>query len=82
MKVPGAAWLEWRTEPAGPGQTRLIHRAIFVPRGLLGRLYWYAVVPFHAAIFARLAAALVARAEGGPERPPAPRVAPAGSDQP
>ncbi len=57
MKLPGEAWLEWRIEPLGSGEVgaRVLQRAIFVPRGLFGRLYWYVVAPFHRLIFARLA---------------------------
>lgn len=57
MKLPGEAWLEWRMEPHGTGTT-LHQRAIFYPRGLLGRLYWYVLVPFHGVIFARLCSGL------------------------
>ena len=31
--------------------TRLRQRATFVPRGLLGHLYWWAVAPFHGVVF-------------------------------
>jgi hypothetical protein len=54
MRPPGEAWLEWRVEPGDDGGSVLHQRALFHPRGLLGRLYWYALVPFHALIFARL----------------------------
>jgi uncharacterized protein YbjT (DUF2867 family) len=54
MRLPGHAWLEWRIDPTGDG-SRLTQRAIFAPRGLTGRAYWYALVPFHDLIFARLA---------------------------
>lgn len=64
MRVPGEAWLEWRVEPAAEG-AELTQRAIFVPRGLFGRLYWFVMAPFHRLIFARLALAIVERA-----RPP------------
>lgn len=50
MKLPGDAWIEWRTTPNGAG-THLVQRARYVPRGIFGRLYWWAVVPFHVAIF-------------------------------
>ena len=57
MKVPGSAWLEWQLEPDGdpsnPG-TRVRQRAIMYPRGIVGRLYWWSLVPFHAVIFRRL----------------------------
>ena len=52
MRVPGDAWLEWRTvaTPDGSG-TVVTQRAQFVPRGVLGRAYWWVLVPFHAMIF-------------------------------
>ncbi len=46
MKLPGEAWLEFKIED----QT-LIQTATFRPLGISGRLYWYAVLPFHAFIF-------------------------------
>lgn len=51
MRAPGGAWLEWRVEPLGPERCRLHQRAVFFPRGLAGRLYWYSLVPFHGIIF-------------------------------
>jgi uncharacterized protein YbjT (DUF2867 family) len=51
MRLPGDAWLEWVTEPLDDGRTRLTQRARFVPRGILGRAYWWAMWPFHLAIF-------------------------------
>ncbi len=50
MRLPGDAWLEWRTEPAGD-RTRVTQRAQFVPRGIFGRMYWWALVPFHSVLF-------------------------------
>ena len=46
MKLPGEAWLEFQVE----GDT-LHQTATFRPRGLFGRLYWYAVYPLHGFIF-------------------------------
>jgi uncharacterized protein YbjT (DUF2867 family) len=51
MKLPGEATLEFRIEEIAPGQTMLKQIAHFLPRGLLGLLYWYAVTPFHNFIF-------------------------------
>jgi uncharacterized protein YbjT (DUF2867 family) len=53
MRLPGDAWLEWRTAPSSdrPGCTVVTQRARFVPRGILGRAYWWMLVPFHQAIF-------------------------------
>jgi uncharacterized protein YbjT (DUF2867 family) len=57
MKVPGEAWLEWTMDPENGG-TRLVQKARFHPRGVWGRTYWYAMLPFHHLIFQRLALAL------------------------
>jgi uncharacterized protein YbjT (DUF2867 family) len=46
MKLPGEAWLEFKVENNYLHQT-----ATFRPKGLLGRLYWYSVLPFHSIIF-------------------------------
>jgi len=50
MKLPGDAWLQFRIchEPDGNYLEQL---AVFRPDGLSGRLYWYAMVPFHFVIF-------------------------------
>lgn len=51
MKLPGEALLEFRVEPQSPGRCILHQVAMFQPRGLLGLLYWYAVVPLHHIVF-------------------------------
>ncbi|PLX84025.1 MAG: DUF2867 domain-containing protein [Desulfuromonas sp.] len=51
MKVPGEAVLEFRLREISPGQTELLQIARFLPRGLLGLVYWWAVYPFHNLIF-------------------------------
>jgi uncharacterized protein YbjT (DUF2867 family) len=62
MRVPGRAWLELRASPDGEG-SRYGQRAVFFPRGLSGRLYWLAVLPFHGFIFAGMANRITAAAE-------------------
>lgn len=47
MKLPGEAWLEFKIDK----DNVFIQTATFRPLGLSGRLYWYAVLPFHAFIF-------------------------------
>lgn len=48
MKLPGEAWLEFRIDAGN-----VLHQtATFRPRGLWGRIYWYALVPIHHIIFA------------------------------
>ena len=54
MLLPGTAWLEWHIEPTPTG-SRLTQRAVFHPRGLFGRAYWYSLLPFHGLIFGRMA---------------------------
>lgn len=50
MKLPGEAWLEFRVEDGYLWQI-----ATFRPKGLWGRLYWYAVLPLHEIVFRGLA---------------------------
>lgn len=53
MKVPGRAWLEFEVEQNQQGS--ILHQtAIFDPLGIAGRLYWYALLPFHWLIFERM----------------------------
>ena len=47
MKLPGEAWLEFKIDE----HQILTQTATFRPLGLLGRLYWYVVLPFHGLIF-------------------------------
>lgn len=89
MRLPGEAWLEWRIEPhdeSDPSAGCTLHqRALFHPKGLWGRLYWYSVLPFHALIFGRLCHALADAAAAAPpvsvdaplRHQPRPRSAPA-----
>jgi hypothetical protein len=52
MKLPGTAQLEFRMDPIErDSTTRLTMTARFRPKGLLGILYWYAVVPLHNIVF-------------------------------
>lgn len=62
MKVPGLAWLEMRASADATG-SRYDQRAVFFPRGLAGRLYWLAVLPFHGFIFAGMAQRITQTAE-------------------
>lgn len=62
MKVPGDAWLEWRVDEVD-GATQLRQIARFHPRGVVGRLYWWLLLPIHKVMWKRLAERLVAAAE-------------------
>lgn len=67
MKLRGEAWLVLEVEPCNEGTTRprsqYRQRAIYEPDGLLGRLYWWGVYPFHAVIFPVMAKNILKRAQ-------------------
>jgi uncharacterized protein YbjT (DUF2867 family) len=50
MRLPGEAWLEFTVDERD-GKTVLKQRALFIPRGLAGHLYWWSVSPFHNIVF-------------------------------
>jgi hypothetical protein len=57
MKVGGKAWLEFMIE----GNT-LVQTAYHYPNGLMGRLYWYCMLPFHAFIFPDMIRSIIRQA--------------------
>lgn len=58
MKVPGEAWLELAVDD----KTKyFVQKATFRPNGLLGRLYWYFLLPIHKIIFNGMANKIVTR---------------------
>ena len=57
MHIPGKAWLEFLVS----GE-QLSVTAFFLPAGLLGRFYWYALLPVHSVLFRRMAKNIVADA--------------------
>jgi uncharacterized protein YbjT (DUF2867 family) len=50
MVMPGDGWLQYELVPDGDG-TIVRQTATFDPKGILGRLYWYSVLPFHHFVF-------------------------------
>ena len=52
LKLPGHGWLEFEVTPLDDGTRSIIRQtAIFDPRGLMGRAYWYAILPIHNLMF-------------------------------
>ena len=50
MKLPGEAWLEFAIVN-NENRSILKQTATFRPKGIMGRNYWYAMLPFHYFIF-------------------------------
>ena len=58
MKLPGEAWLEFKIK-----DNKLIQSAYFYPKGVLGRLYWYALVPLHYFVFNNMIKSIIKKAK-------------------
>jgi len=58
MKMPGEAWLEFQILKKD-NKNYLKQTATFRPKGLLGRLYWYSLLPFHLLIFKNMAKRII-----------------------
>lgn len=65
MKLPGRAWLEFEVLRDGTGSV-IQQTATFDPKGLLGRAYWYAVLPLHHFVFGGMLQGIAQK--GGAER--------------
>jgi len=76
MRLPGLAWLDLSVETGAEAKSAgrldedvaddavVFHqRALFHPQGLPGRLYWIAIVPFHAVVFGGMQRNVAATAE-------------------
>jgi hypothetical protein len=74
MRLPGKAVLAFHLEPLDEHRTELRQVARFLPCGLLGILYWYAVYPLHHYVFNGLLRGIGSAAgkeiTDGPERIP------------
>jgi uncharacterized protein YbjT (DUF2867 family) len=64
MRLPGEAWLEFRVIEGENGRASLVQKAVFRPKGLWGRGYWYCLLPLHTLIFRGMARALAGRMLG------------------
>jgi uncharacterized protein YbjT (DUF2867 family) len=58
MKLPGIAELEISVTPLPIGGCVVVQTARFRPSGILGRLYWWALLPMHLIIFRGMASRL------------------------
>jgi hypothetical protein len=51
MKMPGEGLMEIRITPLDNNRTEVQLFSRFLPRGLPGILYWYALYPFHQNVY-------------------------------
>jgi uncharacterized protein YbjT (DUF2867 family) len=63
MRLPGLAWLEFHVEHDAGGGAVLRQRATFVPHGLAGHLYWWAIAVFHGVVFGGMLRGITRAAE-------------------
>jgi len=70
--LPGMASLEFRLTPQPDGSTKVQQIARFVPQGVLGLLYWWAVSPLHEFVFSGMLRGIAASSRAdiieGPRR--------------
>ena len=62
MLIPGHAWLGWSVTDLEKG-CLVEQRAQFVPRGVIGRLYWFALLIPHSLIFRSMLSKIITGAE-------------------
>jgi hypothetical protein len=62
MRLPGVGELDFRVEPRGDG-CLVTQTARFLPRGLAGIAYWFAMLPAHALVFGRMVVGIRREAE-------------------
>lgn len=60
MRLPGDGWLEFTTQNG-----RLTVTAHFMAKGLWGRIYWFAFLPFHQMIFNDMATQIIKKSRQG-----------------
>ncbi len=60
MKLPGEAYLGFKVRAVDARQTEIEQVARFVPSGLLGIMYWKALLPLHDVIFGGMIRAIAA----------------------
>lgn len=68
MRMSGRAWLQFTVSSTNDGAVEYQQQAIYFPDGLAGRMYWWAIKPFHALIFPTMARKILAEARKSPTR--------------
>jgi hypothetical protein len=65
MRLPGRGWLEWEVIEAEDGCT-IRQTALFDPSGVLGVVYWYALLPIHGVLFEGMVRSIARAVESDP----------------
>ena len=64
MKLPGTARLSFElSDGRTPEESRIVMTARFWPSGMLGKIYWYLVLPLHHYVFSGMLSEIVRHAE-------------------
>ncbi|WP_235296991.1 SDR family oxidoreductase [Portibacter marinus] len=66
MRLPGDAWLEFCVDKKNADTYYLQQKATFRPKGLLGRIYWYSVLPLHSLVFPGMAKGIIRGSKSQP----------------
>lgn len=66
MKLPGRAWLEFEVDSENSA-TVIRQTAVFDPVGWRGRMYWYALYPFHQVVFSGMLRGIARAAAQSPK---------------
>ena len=62
FKILGRAWIDFEVEPEKK-ETIIRQTVEFDPRGLLGLVYWYGLLPIHSVMFEGMLDKIVQKAE-------------------
>ncbi|MEO7192381.1 MAG: SDR family oxidoreductase [Vicinamibacterales bacterium] len=62
FRLPGRGWLEFEVTPGPDRFSKIRQTASFDPRGVLGRMYWYGILPLHGLMFGGMLAQIAKRA--------------------
>jgi hypothetical protein len=66
MRLPGDAIFDLRVEASAEGRsadTKIIHTVAFNPKGLLGYMYWFALLPIHSLVFNKMVSSMASKVE-------------------
>ena len=66
MRLPGDAIFDLRVEASNEGGrtgTKIIHTVAFNPKGLLGYIYWFALLPIHSLVFNKMVSSIASKVE-------------------